>query len=241
MTRPGREIPGPTVIGSDPAIVPLDPSRVRKQYPMPPIRVLVVDDSIVVRKMVTDVIDNDPDLQVVGTARNGIEAIARIDELDPDIMTLDVEMPELDGLGTLARLRELRIELPVIMFSTLTMKGSEATLDALTLGARDYVAKPANVGSVTAVVEELERELVPKLKALAPRPPAVIDPTTTPEPSQTRPDDTFARRTQPVRALVVASSTGGPGGISPKYCSIQARACAGSKSPTTTSAALFGA
>ena len=169
---------------------------------MPPIRVLVVDDSIVVRKMVTDVIDNDPDLQVVGTARNGIEAIARIDELDPDIMTLDVEMPELDGLGTLARLRELRIELPVIMFSTLTMKGSEATLDALTLGARDYVAKPANVGSVTAVVEEVARELAPKLKALAPRPPAVIDPTTTPEPSQTRPDDTFARRTQPVRALV---------------------------------------
>ncbi len=175
---------------------------------MAPIRVLVVDDSIVVRRLVTEVIESDPDLTVAGTAKNGVEALAKVVDLNPDIMTLDIEMPEMDGIETLRRLREVRPQTPVIMFSTLTVQGSEATLDALTLGARDYVAKPANVGSVTAVVEELQRQLVPKLKALAS--PTVSTPRTPRRPSARRSDGGFGNRLRPVRAVVVASSTGGP-------------------------------
>lgn len=175
---------------------------------MTPIRVLVVDDSIVVRRLVTEVINADADLTVAGTARNGIEALKKVIDLDPDIITLDIEMPEMDGIETLRNLRDLRPKVPVVMFSTLTVRGSEATLDALTLGARDYVAKPANVGSVTAVVSELERELVPKLKALVagPRSTGQQVPTITTR----RQDETFGSRARPVRAVVLASSTGGP-------------------------------
>jgi len=178
---------------------------------------MVVDDSIVVRKMVTDVINSATGMTVAGTARNGVEALARLADVAPDIMTLDIEMPDMDGLETLRRLRDIRPDIPVIMFSTLTVQGSEATLDALTLGARDYVAKPANVGSVTAVVEELERELVPRVRALAgPRfaPPATPSATgsapTTTASTVRRSDDGFGNRMNPIEAVVVASSTGGP-------------------------------
>ena len=132
---------------------------------MPKIRVLVVDDAVVMRKMITDVLARDPQIEVAGTAANGKIALQKLPQTNPDLVTLDVEMPEMDGLATLREIRKTYPKLPVIMFSTLTAKGATTTLDALTFGATDYVTKPANVGSVGEGIQRLESELVPKIKA----------------------------------------------------------------------------
>ena len=132
------------------------------------IRVLVVDDSTVIRRLLTDSLASDPDLEVAGTAANGKIALAKITQINPDVITLDMEMPEMDGITTLVEIRKLYPKLPVIMFSTLTQRGAEATLDALSKGANDYVTKPANVGSVTAAMQNVRNELVPKIKAFCP-------------------------------------------------------------------------
>jgi two-component system chemotaxis response regulator CheB len=87
--------------------------------PPPPIRVLVVDDSVVIRRLVTGVLEGDPDIEVVGTAVDGAAALRALDRLKPDLVTLDVEMPVMDGLATLKELRKVAPRLPVIMFSTL--------------------------------------------------------------------------------------------------------------------------
>lgn len=131
---------------------------------MAKIRVLVVDDSVVIRKLVTDALGNDADIEVVGTAANGRIALTKLPQLKPDLMTLDIEMPEMDGLQTLAAVRKTHPKLPVIMFSTLTQRGAAATLDALALGASDYVTKPSNVGSVTVGMQRIREELIPKVK-----------------------------------------------------------------------------
>lgn len=132
---------------------------------MPKIRVLVVDDAVVMRKMITEVLAADPQIEVVGTAANGRIALQKIPQVNPDLLTMDVEMPEMDGIATLRELRKTYPKLPVIMFSTLTAKGASTTLDALALGATDYVTKPANVGSVSEGIHRLGSELVPKVKA----------------------------------------------------------------------------
>lgn len=129
-------------------------------------RVLIVDDAVVIRRIVTDVLAADPQIDVVGTAANGRIALQKIPQVSPDLVTLDIEMPEMDGLATLREIRRLYPKLPVIMFSTLTARGAEATLDALTLGASDYVTKPANVGSVATAQQRVRDELIPKIKSL---------------------------------------------------------------------------
>ncbi|GAB5514183.1 protein-glutamate methylesterase/protein-glutamine glutaminase [Rhodopirellula baltica] len=133
------------------------------------IRVLIVDDSTVIRRLLTQTLSEDPSVEVVGTAPNGKIALAKIPTLKPDVVTLDIEMPEMDGLQTLTELRKVDKKLPVIMFSTLTQRGAEGTLDALERGANDYVGKPANVGSVTEAMARVRGEMVPKLKSLCPR------------------------------------------------------------------------
>jgi two-component system, chemotaxis family, protein-glutamate methylesterase/glutaminase len=130
------------------------------------IRILVVDDSVVIRKLLSDILSGDPGLQVVGTASNGRIALAKIAPLKPDLITLDIEMPVMNGLETLAAVRKLYPKLPVIMFSTLTERGATATLDALSLGASDYVTKPSNTGSPAIAIERIRSELIPKIKAL---------------------------------------------------------------------------
>lgn len=130
------------------------------------IRVLVVDDAVVVRRLVTDVLAADPDIEVVGIAANGRIALQKIAQLAPDLITLDIEMPEMDGLTTVTELRKTWKTLPVIMFSTLTERGAQATMEALSRGATDYVTKPANVGSVTVAQQRVRDDLIPKIKSL---------------------------------------------------------------------------
>lgn len=133
------------------------------------IRVLVVDDAVVVRRLVSDALASDPEIEVVGGAANGRIALAKLDQVNPDVVTLDIEMPELDGLGTLKELRKVRPHLPVIMCSTLTERGGSATLDALALGANDYVTKPTGLSNPAAALARLREQLVPKVKALGAR------------------------------------------------------------------------
>lgn len=131
------------------------------------IRVLVVDDAVVFRKAIGDAVAGDSELELVGTAPNGSIALSKIPQLNPDVVTLDVEMPELDGIGTLTEIRKRWPKLPVIMVSAHTAEGAAVTLRALELGANDFVTKPTGMGSITAAMEALRRDLVPKVKALA--------------------------------------------------------------------------
>ncbi len=132
---------------------------------MTAIRVLVVDDAVVMRRLIGDVLAAEPDIEVV-TAANGRIGLAKLVQTSPDAVVLDIEMPELHGLGTLRELRTTHPTLPVIMFSTLTERGASATLEAMSLGASDYVTKPANVGSVTESMARVRAELIPKIRAL---------------------------------------------------------------------------
>src|SRR5579862_4087317 len=103
------------------------------------IRVLVVDDSVVIRRLVTHAISEDPSMEVVGVAANGAIALERIAQLNPDAITLDIEMPGMDGLTLLRRLKDHAARPRVVMFSTLTDRGAALTLESLALGADDYV------------------------------------------------------------------------------------------------------
>lgn len=173
------------------------------------VRVLVVDDSVVVRKLITDALSADPDIEVVGTAANGRIALAKIPQLRPDVVTLDIEMPVMDGLETLNHLRSSHPALPVIMFSTLTERGASATLTALERGARDYVTKPGNVGSLAESKEAVRRQLVPKILGLCGHGPATSRP---PRTRSTGAGDPTLRPPSGHRvdAVVIGSSTGGP-------------------------------
>jgi two-component system chemotaxis response regulator CheB len=133
------------------------------------ISVLVVDDSAVVRRLIVDALGGAPDIEVVGTAGNGRLAQAKIDQLKPDVITMDIEMPEMDGIEAVRELRKRHRNIPVIMFSTLSAAGASATLEALAAGATDYVTKPSNVGSVAASIAAVREQLIPRIHALAGR------------------------------------------------------------------------
>lgn len=136
---------------------------------MAKLRVLVVDDSVVVRRLVSDALNADPELEVCGTAGNGRIALEQLAKSTPDAITLDVEMPELDGLSTLREIRKLHPRLPVVMLSALTERGASVTLDCLAAGASGYVTKPTGSGNMEEAKERVRAELAPMLKALCQR------------------------------------------------------------------------
>ena len=137
---------------------------------MDKVRVLIVDDSAVMRKIIASALQKDPAIEVVGFAANGLQAIEAVKTFSPDVMTLDIEMPEMDGLTALREIRKTNKYLPIIMFSSLTHQGAQAAVMALTAGASDYVGKPAtSAGSVDGAFKVLETELIPKIIGLAKR------------------------------------------------------------------------
>ncbi len=175
---------------------------------MAPIRILVVDDSAVIRKLLSDTLRRDPELEVVGTAGDGRIALAKISQLCPDLITLDVEMPVMDGLETLVELRKLYPKLPVIMFSTVTERGAAATLEALSLGASDYATKPSNTGSAAAAIEAIRRELIPKIKALCAGPPTKLVRLLSGQTTRLR-----APSKLHIEIVAIGASTGGPNAL----------------------------
>ena len=137
---------------------------------MDKVRVLIVDDSAVMRKIIASALQKEPSIEIAGFAANGLQAIESIQTCNPDVMTLDIEMPEMDGLTALREIRKVNKYLPIIMFSSLTHKGAQAAVMALTAGASDYVGKPANTSSgIDDAFKVLETELIPKIIGLAKR------------------------------------------------------------------------
>ena len=138
------------------------------------VRVLIVDDSALIRRMLTDILSSDPGIEVVGTAMDPHIARQKIKDLDPDVITLDVEMPKMDGLSFLQKLMRLR-PMPVVMISSLTQKGAEITLDALSLGAIDFIGKPKIDIATTLtdyadeIIEKVKNASTVKVRARLPR------------------------------------------------------------------------
>ena len=131
---------------------------------MKKIRVVVVDDSALVRSLLAEIINKQPDMECVGAANDPLVAREMIRELNPDVITLDIEMPKMDGIDFLGRLMRLR-PMPVVMISTLTERGAEVTMRALELGAVDFVAKP-RIGLVDGM-KELAGNIVDKIRVAA--------------------------------------------------------------------------
>jgi two-component system chemotaxis response regulator CheB len=129
-------------------------------------RILIVDDSVVMRSLLRSVVCAEASLEVAGTAADGKSALSAIETLHPDLVLLDVEMPVMDGLVTLRRLRAQGHTIPVIMCSSLTQRGARVTIEALACGASDYVAKPAGQTSREAATGALSHELIPRILAL---------------------------------------------------------------------------
>jgi len=179
---------------------------------MPPIRILIVDDSAVIRKILCDALSADPAIEVAGTAPNGHIAIAKITQVNPDLVTLDIEMPVMTGLEALVEIRKTHPKLPVIMFSTLTERGAAATLEALARGASDYVTKPSNTGSAAVATERVRSELLPKIKALCQsreRVPRATPRIAAPPAFATRGLGLASR----IDVLAIGTSTGGPNAL----------------------------
>jgi two-component system chemotaxis response regulator CheB len=171
---------------------------------MSPVRVLVVDDSALMRKLIPQILQSDPSIQVVGTAMDGNFGLKKLEELKPQVVTLDLEMP---GMGGLDMLREImrRQSVPVIVVSSHTTEGASATLRALSLGAFDFVAKPEDV---SARMPEIARELIAKIKAAAQSRGGRVGPI----PDATRVGVKASPNTSnaPTRVVAIGISTGGP-------------------------------
>ena len=168
------------------------------------VNVLVADDSAFMRTALTRMIESDPGLRVVGTAQDGFEVLEKIRLLDPDVITLDIEMPRLNGLDTLRRIM-LECPRPVIMVSSLTQEGADTTLEALALGAFDYV--PKQLSYVSLDIVKIREDLIAKIKAAVDtrrrRPSSRVTPQAQPIPSQTL-------YSVPPSIVAIGTSTGGP-------------------------------
>jgi two-component system chemotaxis response regulator CheB len=174
------------------------------------LRVLVVDDSALMRKLIPQILARDSEIEVVGTAMDGEFGLKKIEELRPDAVTLDLEMPRMDGMETLRQITR-RFRVPVIVVSALTTEGASATFKALAMGAFDFVAKPRDAAS--AHMDEIATDLIAKIKVAArskirpaPQTPALLD--------RPRPNKPALRtRREPTKVVAIGISTGGPNAL----------------------------
>ena len=174
------------------------------------VRVLVVDDSALMRKLIPMILERDPEIEVVGTAMDGAFALRKIAELQPDVVTLDLEMPRMDGLETL-RMIMRGAPMPVIVFSTHSKEGAYSTFKALALGAIDFVAKPrdAAAGNLEPVALQLADKIKVAKRAGGPKaiPRPAMEPLKTSLKKRTRP------ALPPNRIIAIGISTGGPNAL----------------------------
>jgi len=190
-----------------------------------PLRVMVVDDSVVIRGLIARWIAAEPDMVVVASLRTGLDAVNQIERVNPDVAVLDIEMPELDGISALPQLLAKKRNLIIIMASTLTRRNAEISFKALSLGASDYIPKPESTRE-PAAAETFHHDLIQKIRSLGAKVRRTVPATPSPPlaPVLDRPRDPrpppapvaqpqLMRRafsTQAPRALLIGSSTGGP-------------------------------
>jgi two-component system chemotaxis response regulator CheB len=167
------------------------------------VKVLIVDDSAVIRQLLSMLLSEDPEIEVVGTAGDPLIARDRIKALSPDVVTLDVEMPNMDGVTFLRKIMALR-PMPVVMISTLTQAGAETTLEALEIGAVDFIAKPMQ--DVAGGLTEIASELQSKIKQAAR---ARVGMRHTPPPAKVRPERLSWPGGNTGRIIAIGASTGG--------------------------------
>lgn len=174
-----------------------------------PVRVLVVDDSLFMRVTIKRLLESDPLIQVVGVAQNGKEALQKVKELKPDLVTLDIEMPVMDGLSALSAIMQ-ESPLPVLMLSSLTEEGAEASLRALELGAVDFIPKKIQQGRMGIL--EIREALIEKVRACAESRPL--------QSKDSRPMKAHAKRApireerrQNIEIVAIGASTGGPNAL----------------------------
>lgn len=195
------------------------PSGMPGSAAVPAIRVLVVDDSVVMRQLITRMLGSEPGVEVIGFARNGNEAVAKVEQYQPDLVTLDVEMPELDGVGALKLIKQRAPRTRVIMCSSLTAKGSAVTIDALMLGADDYVTKQRSGEMTAGAFDSLRDDLLTKVRQLFRTEPLPRATATQPLPAKPKPAAFPSKPlvatglSQAPRAVVIGVSTGGPSAL----------------------------
>jgi two-component system chemotaxis response regulator CheB len=159
------------------------------------VKVLIIDDSVFMRTIIRDMLAKDTSVEIVGTASNGIDALEKIQEIHPDIITLDIEMPQMNGLEVLQELKKRKEHPKILILSSFTSDNAELTHEAIRLGADDFMLKPKNLPQL----REIGKELISKVKHLATLPSVYSD--HKPAPAHTSPAD---------RVVVIGSSAGGP-------------------------------
>lgn len=207
-----------------------------------PIRALVVDDSALMRNLVSRILEEAPDITVAGTAMNGRFALQKIEKLKPDIVVLDIEMPEMNGIEFLEERRKRHIDVPVVVLSSVAQRGAKVTMDALSLGASDFIPKPS--GSVSTDIHKVGDQLVELVRGYArkhrvrhgesapPRPVAPED--LGPQPDQgtvTKIDEQRKAPTKPlepeapageIQLIAIGISTGGPNALRKIFAQLDA-------------------
>ncbi len=191
------------------------------------ISALIVDDSALMRNLISRMFDDVEDIEVAGTAMNGYFALKKIEKLKPDIIILDLEMPEMDGIEFLKERKKRKIDIPVIILSSLAVKGARITMEALNLGASDFILKPS--GSISHNIHETKDELVRMIRAYGgrymltkskqdshPATQTSATPATQTEPLhiQTRPPERIEESgIGPIEVVAIGISTGGPNAL----------------------------
>lgn len=174
---------------------------------MAKIKILIVDDSAFMRKILTDILNDSPDIEVLGTARNGKEAIEKVRVLKPDIVTLDVEMPVMDGITALKYIVK-EFSIPVVMLSSLTHEGAELTLEALEIGAVDFIPKPTSIFKINT--DEIKANLIETIIASSKISSAKVNKIRVAPRIRSKATTGATKSTKLNKIITIGTSTGGP-------------------------------